>query len=119
MTPPRRHIVVRLPDGRESAFDCRAEDTVLAAMERCGNRSIPVGCRGGGCGTCRVRVVSGAYRCGKMSALHVDGAAAAAGFALACRLIAEDDLVIELAPGAHRGRRGAASADNNVPIPTH
>ena len=99
-----RHIVVRLPDGRESTFDCRAEHTILAAMERCGNRSIPVGCRGGGCGTCRVRIVSGAYRCGRMSVLHVDGAAAAAGFALACRLFAEEDLVIELAPRSRERR---------------
>ncbi|HVO16242.1 MAG TPA: 2Fe-2S iron-sulfur cluster-binding protein [Alphaproteobacteria bacterium] len=100
---------MRLPDGRQSAFDCRDGDTVLAAMERCGNRSIPVGCRGGGCGTCRVRVVAGRYRCGKMSALHVDGAAAAAGFALACRLVAEDDLVIELASG---GGRPHVASDN-------
>jgi ferredoxin len=112
MTPARRHIVVRLPDGHESAFDCRAEDTVLAAMERCGNRSIPVGCRGGGCGTCRVRVVSGRYHCGKMSVVHVDGAAAAGGFALACRLFAEDDLVIEIAPSARERRadRGISNA---------
>jgi ferredoxin len=104
MTPLPRHVVLRWPDGRESAFDCRAEDAVLAAMERCDDRSIPVGCRGGGCGTCRVRVVSGAYRCGRMSVVHVDGAASAAGFALACRLFAEDDLVIELAPRVREQR---------------
>jgi ferredoxin len=119
MTPPRRHIVVRLPDGHEAAFDCRADDTVLAAMERCGGKAIPVGCRGGGCGVCRVRVIEGQYRCGKMSRLHVDGAAAASGFALACRLIAEDDLVLELAPSAHCLGATAGDADRNVRTYSH
>lgn len=78
-------------------FDCPEDERVLIAMEKQGLRHIPVGCRGGGCGTCRVKVASGTYRTRKMSRAHVSAADEQAGIALACRLIPESDLVVGLA----------------------
>ncbi|QGN54003.1 2Fe-2S iron-sulfur cluster-binding protein [Novosphingobium sp. Gsoil 351] len=85
---------IRIVDGAE--FDCGEDERVLLAMERCGADDIGVGCRGGGCGICRIRVVDGDYRTGKMSAEKVSDADRAAGFALACRLYPADDLLIEV-----------------------
>lgn len=85
---------IRIADGAE--FDCSEDERVLFAMERCGADGIGVGCRGGGCGICRVRVVDGDYRTGKMSAEKVPESDRAAGFALACRLYPATDLVIEI-----------------------
>ncbi|MBA4355156.1 MAG: ferredoxin [Novosphingobium sp.] len=85
---------IRIVDGAE--FDCGKEERVLIAMERSGADDIGVGCRGGGCGICRIRVVGGDYKTGKMSAEKVSEVDRAAGFALACRLYPEADLLIEV-----------------------
>lgn len=69
---------------------------MLIAMEEAGRRDIFVGCRGGGCGVCKVKVVSGKYRTAKMSRLKVSENEEVAGYALACRLYPLQDLVIEL-----------------------
>lgn len=85
---------IRVVGGAE--FDCAADERVLLAMERCGASDIGVGCRGGGCGICRIKVVDGDYTTGKMSAAKVSESERAAGFALACRLFPAGDLVIEV-----------------------
>lgn len=77
-------------------FICREDERVLIAMERCGASDIGVGCRGGGCGMCRVRVVAGDYRTGKMSTAKVSETEREAGYALACRLFPASDLLIEV-----------------------
>ncbi|PCD01416.1 2Fe-2S iron-sulfur cluster-binding protein [Halopseudomonas pelagia] len=76
-------------------FRCLPEQSVLRAMEIQGKRCLPVGCRGGGCGLCKVQVISGEYQCGPMSRKHVPDAALACGEALACRLYPLSDLTIE------------------------
>lgn len=77
-------------------FRCAADERVLIAMERCGENDIGVGCRGGGCGICRIRVIDGDYRTGKMSTANVSETEREAGFALACRVFPESDLLIEV-----------------------
>ena len=67
-----------------SQFACSEEERVLFAMERRGLSDIGVGCRGGGCGFCRVRVVEGEYK------------DQAKGFVLACRLYPLEDLKLEV-----------------------
>ena len=71
-------------------------------MQRAGIKSIPVGCRAGGCGVCRVQVLSGDYQVGKISRAHVTEAEQQDGYALACRVIPEGDLRVQLAPRALR-----------------
>ncbi|MEE8171486.1 MAG: 2Fe-2S iron-sulfur cluster binding domain-containing protein [Alphaproteobacteria bacterium] len=80
-------------------FSCPDGERVLIAMEHQGLKHIPIGCRGGGCGTCRVFVARGRYRTRKMSRAHVSEAEEQAGYALACRLIPESDLLVRLAGG--------------------
>ena len=40
-------------------YPCDERESVLEGMARLGRRGIPVGCRGGGCGVCKVRILSG------------------------------------------------------------
>ncbi len=62
-----------------------SEQTLLAGMERLGRSGIPVGCRGGGCGVCKVHITEGRYSCKKMSRAHVTVEEQAKGYVLACR----------------------------------
>lgn len=90
-------VTVTVGDAR---FELRGDVSVLVGMERLTlfPRPIPVGCRNGGCGKCKVRVVSGEYRTGKMSRAHISEAEQAEGWVLACRLYPESDVVLELPP---------------------
>ncbi|WP_324732552.1 2Fe-2S iron-sulfur cluster binding domain-containing protein [Pseudomonas paeninsulae] len=89
----RQHQVTEVSSGQH--FNCDEALPVLTAMEQQGLFCVSVGCRGGGCGLCKVRVLAGDYECGRMSCKHVPTAAREQGYALACRLFARSDLCIE------------------------
>ncbi|KYO84084.1 2Fe-2S iron-sulfur cluster-binding protein [Pseudomonas aeruginosa] len=80
-------------------FACQLQQSVLDAMVREGLNCVPVGCRGGGCGLCKVRVLTGEYQCGPMSHRHVPPEVRAHGEVLACRLYPLGDLLIEHCAG--------------------
>jgi ferredoxin len=89
---------LRLADG-SAEVGGTPEQSVLAAFERRGGATaVPVGCRNGGCGVCRVRVLDGRVRAEKMSLRHVNAAERAAGYALACRIYPLSDLIVAAAP---------------------
>ncbi|SER08506.1 2Fe-2S iron-sulfur cluster binding domain-containing protein [Amphritea atlantica] len=79
---------------QDEAYDCRENESVLHGMARLGKKGIPLGCRGGGCGVCKVRVLSGEYSRQVMSRCHVSEAELEAGCVLACRTFPESDLEI-------------------------
>lgn len=83
-------------------IDVRPGESLLGAMERQGRRCIPVGCRGGGCGLCKVRVVAGRFDHGLMSRRHVGAAERRDGLALACRLFPLSDAEIRVCGPADR-----------------
>ena len=89
------------------SFRCAEGQSVLHAMEAQGKRCVPVGCRGGGCGLCKVRVLGGDYRRGRMSCHHVPPELASQGLALACQVFPQSDLSIECL------RRGGEDNKNN------
>jgi len=95
MTSCQEKHVIRLVNTGDS-FRCHPEVDVLRGMEQLGFKGIPVGCRGGGCGVCKVRVLRGDYRVRKMSRACVSAEEEAAGIVLACKLFPLDDLDIEV-----------------------
>jgi ferredoxin len=58
--------------------------------------AIPVGCRGGGCGICRIRILEGDYEAKKMSRKHIPEQDQARGIVLACRVYPRSELAIEV-----------------------
>lgn len=79
-------------EGSGEVFECESETTVLRAMEVLGRRGIPMGCRGGGCGVCKVQVMSGDYQVRRMSRACVSESEQAQGVVLACQLRPLTDL---------------------------
>jgi ferredoxin len=73
--------------------------------------AIAVGCRGGGCGVCRVRILDGTYTTKRMSRRHVSEADETVGVVLACRTIPTSDLTL-------RCEAPATSAVSPVHTPT-
>jgi ferredoxin len=79
-------------------FRCKSDQSVLKAMEQLGVKCVPVGCRGGGCGFCKIQVLEGRFECGKMSKRHAPPEAIEKGEVLACRIYPLTDLTIECLP---------------------
>lgn len=76
------------------AFPCDTNETVLDGMLRLGRRGIPAGCRGGGCGVCKVAILDGAFTAGPMSRQHVSEDDERCGRVLACRIRPTGDLTL-------------------------
>ena len=77
-------------------FRCSPKESLLAGMERLGKKGIPVGCRGGGCGVCKVEIVAGAYEARVMSRECISLEEEACGIVLACRVRPSSDLVLRV-----------------------
>ncbi|WP_020203480.1 MULTISPECIES: 2Fe-2S iron-sulfur cluster binding domain-containing protein [Cupriavidus] len=78
--------------GSGQCYPCAPEQNLLRAMEALGRRGIPSGCRGGGCGVCKVRIESGRYRTGKMSRACLSEAEQGSGLVLACKTYPDSDI---------------------------
>lgn len=105
-------------DNTGEVFPCRDDQNVLLGMEVLGRRGIPVGCRGGGCGVCKVRITAGCYEVRKMSRACVSAEEEAGGVVLACKAFPRSDLALEVVGkmikgvcGAHDPAPGPAPGD--------
>jgi ferredoxin len=97
---PRTHRCTVVDDGTSVSFAVRDGGRLLHEMiiHRCG--AIAVGCRGGGCGVCRVRILEGTYTTRRMSRRHVSETDEHAGIVLACRTIPTSDLRLRCEPAS-------------------
>ncbi len=84
------HTVVIEETGE--SYRCAQNESLLVGMERLGKKGIPVGCRGGGCGVCKIEVTSGSFSKKVMSRAYVTAEEEAAGQVLACRVFPTSDI---------------------------
>ena len=89
------HTITLSPAG--DTAPCRPEDTVLDAILRSG-ASVTFGCRGGGCGVCKMRVTFGRVEHGRCSVAVLPEEERESGWFLSCQARALSDLTIELTP---------------------
>lgn len=77
-------------------YVCRSGESLLASMLRLGRRGIPVGCRGGGCGVCKVVVTKGQVSNQVMSRAHISSKEEAKGYVLACKCQPLSDVSVKV-----------------------
>ena len=80
-------------------FLCEPHQSVLDSMEQLNRHDIPVGCRGGGCGVCKVQITHGEYLRRRMSRAHISAADEVAGIGLACCVIPLTNLTLSVVVG--------------------
>lgn len=80
----------------QETYQCRSQDSLLDGMARLGRKGIPVGCRGGGCGICKIEIVSGEFTTKKMSRCHVTEEEEARGIVLACKAFPASDITLKV-----------------------
>jgi ferredoxin len=91
--------------GLAQSVKCHPGASVLDAFEHArqpltsGDAAlVRIGCRRGGCGVCKVRVLEGSYRATPMSRAHVSEDDQAEGLVLACCVYPETDLTVSSVP---------------------
>ena len=77
-------------------YTCADTRSVLEGMEALGKKGIPVGCRQGGCGVCKVQVLEGRFARRVMSRAHVSAEEEQGGCVLSCRIYPSSDLRVRV-----------------------
>lgn len=83
-------------EGVERVFTCLPGQTLLSALSPIHRAKIDVGCRGGGCGVCKVELLSGTVDWGPMSAAHVTAEDRARGVGLSCRMVPTSNITLRV-----------------------
>jgi ferredoxin len=83
-------------DNTGEVYRCAEDVNLLAAAEQALCREIPVGCRNGGCGACKVRITAGSYQTRKMNRAVLSAAEETDGFVLACKTYPRSDVAISV-----------------------
>jgi ferredoxin len=85
------YYVITIEDTGET-YRTSDKKTVLEGMAMLGRKGIPLGCCGGGCGICKIEIVSGTYTKRVMSREHVSEEDEVNHLVLACRVWPTSDL---------------------------
>jgi ferredoxin len=97
------YTITLLPTGE--VLPCAPGETVLSAILRSGAR-VFFGCTGGGCGVCKMRLISGHLDYGRYSVAVLSEDERREGFFLSCQAMPVSDLTIQLTE-ANRYRKAA------------
>lgn len=90
-------------EGQTQRFRAASHRTLLASLVAEGATALSIGCRSGGCGVCRIKVVEGAYQTMTMNRARISRDDEGQGIVLACRIIPVSDLNIRPLPPAPTG----------------
>lgn len=77
-------------------FACTEARSLLEGMVALGRKGIPLGCRNGGCGVCKVAILSGDFITRVMSRAHVSEEEERLGYVLACRVKPKSDIFLSV-----------------------
>lgn len=77
-------------------LESKNNETVLKTLERYSEFDKLIGCRRGGCGICKIRVIKGSFSELKMSKGHISEEDRQENIVLACCIKPNEDLEIEI-----------------------
>lgn len=80
-------------------FPCSDTRSLLEGMVALDRKGIPLGCRNGGCGVCKVEILSGDFVTRVMSRAHVSADEERQGRVLACRVRPATDIRLTVLGG--------------------
>ncbi|MEH3143788.1 MAG: benzoate 1,2-dioxygenase electron transfer component BenC [Methylobacterium frigidaeris] len=107
------NVALNFEDGVTRFVACRPGETVADASYRLGI-NIPLDCRDGACGTCRVLCESGRFDPGSYIEDALTDEEAAQGYGLACQMRPQTDLVLAVAASSEVCKTRAAALRGTV-----
>lgn len=90
-----RTFTISIPS-LEISLPCKATETVLTAIYRAGILPKLWGCRGGGCGVCKIQLHGGQVDKAPMSRDHISIEDEKRGVLLACCIKPRSDLTLDI-----------------------
>ena len=87
------NITIKSKAGQVS-YQADTENPLLRAGQL--QMPVKVGCKGGGCGVCKVHIIAGDFTSKVMSKAHVSNNDVEQGIVLACRVFPKSDLTIKV-----------------------
>ena len=106
-------VALNFEDGVTRFVDCVGAETVADASYRIGI-NIPLDCRDGACGTCKTFVESGTFTPGDYIEDALTDDEAAAGYALACQMRPQSDLVLRIAASSDACKTRPAEVQGEI-----
>lgn len=101
-------------DSTGESFACAENVNLLEAMEMARCHGIPVGCRNGGCGACKVLITAGSYQTRKMNRAVLSATEEAEGRVLACKAYPRSDIVVHVLGRVWQAARTTRSTSFSV-----
>lgn len=101
------------------SYPCATNESLLQGMLRIGRKGIPAGCVNGGCGVCKVRILSGdIVKLGPISRAHVSVEEEQSGCTLACRVAPVTEVQLEAIGKLQKPfSKGPAESATASPLP--
>lgn len=106
-------VALSFEDGITRFVDCAPDETVADASYKA-RINIPLDCRDGACGTCKVLCESGRYDGGDYIEDALTEEEAADGFALPCQMTPMSDLVLRVPTASANAKTGAATYTSTI-----
>jgi ferredoxin len=97
-------------------YKCRENQSLLLGMEALGKKGIPVGCRGGGCGVCKIEILQGEVIKRPMSRDHISQEEEDRGCVLACRVRPLSDIRLKVVGKMRKSVVGSAVAGEKTNV---
>ncbi len=92
---PAARYRIKILDTDEE-YMCAETHHLLRGMLSLGKKGIPSGCHGGGCGVCKIQIMSGEVETLAVSREHVSEQEEKKGVTLACRAFPKTDLSLKV-----------------------
>lgn len=83
-------------------YPCSDARSLLEGMVALNRKGIPLGCQNGGCGVCKVTILSGDFSKRVMSRAHISEEEEQQGQVLACRVKPQSDIHLKVVGGMKR-----------------
>ncbi len=80
---------------KDITYNCSETQNLLVSLEALHPAKFIAGCRQGGCGYCRIKIISGTFKTGPMNKEHVSDEDLDQGIVLACRTYPTSDISYE------------------------
>lgn len=77
------------------SIDSYNKESVVKSVARVNGKHKMNGCNNGGCGICKIKILSGKFTTGKMSKKHIKEKDRKENILLGCKVYPESDLEIE------------------------
>lgn len=106
-------VALNFEDGVTRFITCAPTETVADAAFGVGI-NIPLDCRDGACGTCKVHAEAGTYAGGDYIEDALSDAEAAAGYALACQMKPQSNLVLRVLASSAACKTKPAAQDTAI-----